>query len=562
MAKKASGPKWTAPDVVQVTYRLSDLPSAQHKAGLAGMVLQIQAMHQDGSAATKIPQIIELTQDGATVEFSAQSIQELFDILYDATKVEVESDKPWPNATPLAEVQREVIDEKGKKKKLRLFVYEDITPTGRYLRDRLSEGQQSWLRLWQKMLWDIPRGKPTTRIPFNERAEQKPVRLGKDAWDALVKNEKARCSGQYVTDSISSALLLGAQSQSAESIAFAGRVDQTLLLHFWPLTVRVFVPRQISADGNTNSEGFTVAVPEVSNLAQFCQDYPKSLAVLGTETVGYRPLESLIDIPDQSALEFLDSLLEIAGSRGSDDMISDSALSIEYFHMVKNGKNVKVAATGRIAPTADLIRKYRQISDRRTRLYRNSLFRACLLKALLNGEAWYQPFHKLMTTWPSAHFVPLDGQTRDRPFFASDARRRFEVLSTVVVSQKGDFMSPPTSVPEDQLAALVFRLVRTYVSQKVEAKTGLSWNDVREANETVEGKTKTVFLDAKERVVSDAFLAMRSRRERDFIDYFTATICSVKQFLKQDDYEVVARALLARPEDVKTLCLLALSANA
>ncbi len=123
-------------------------------------------------------------------------------------------------------------------------------------------------------------------------------------------------------------------------------------------------------------------------------------------------------------------------------------------------------------------------------------------------------------------------------------------------------MSTPTGVSEDQLAALVFRLVRAYVNQKVEAKSGLSWSDVREASEPVEGKTKAAFVEAKERVVSDTFLAMRSRRERDFIDYFTATICSVKQFLKQDDYEIVARALLTKPEDVKTLSMLALSANA
>ena len=52
-----------------------------------------------------------------------------------------------------------------------------------------------------------------------------------------------------------------------------------------------------------------------------------------------------------------------------------------------------------------------------------------------------------------------------------------------------------------------------------------------------------------------------SRREQDFVDHFTATFCYVKQFLPEDDFRVVAEALLTKPEDVKTLTLLALSAN-
>ncbi len=69
------------------------------------------------------------------------------------------------------------------------------------------------------------------------------------------------------------------------------------------------------------------------------------------------------------------------------------------------------------------------------------------------------------------------------------------------------------------------------------------------------------YREAREKVASGTFLEMRSRREQAFVDHFTATFCSVKQFLPEKEFRIVAEALLTEPENVKTLTLLALSAN-
>ena len=69
------------------------------------------------------------------------------------------------------------------------------------------------------------------------------------------------------------------------------------------------------------------------------------------------------------------------------------------------------------------------------------------------------------------------------------------------------------------------------------------------------------YREAREKIVSDVFLAMRSRREQDFVDYFTATICSVGYYLSPEDFQLVADKLLRSPEDLKTMTMLALSAN-
>ena len=70
------------------------------------------------------------------------------------------------------------------------------------------------------------------------------------------------------------------------------------------------------------------------------------------------------------------------------------------------------------------------------------------------------------------------------------------------------------------------------------------------------------YLEAREKVCSDLVLGFRSRRDKDFVSYFTGTIGSVPQggtLGKSGNFSVVAQALLdpERWQDVKTLAMLA-----
>src|SRR5262249_8144461 len=111
---------------------------------------------------------------------------------------------------------------------------------------------------------------------------------------------------------------------------------------------------------------------------------------------------------------------------------------------------------------------------------------------------------------------------------------------------------------------VIHRLVRNYLFRKTEEKTGLEWDKIKE-KKTPEGKVDVPreWNEAKEKLASGIFLEMRSRRGQAFVDHFTATFCSVKQFLPETDSHIVPQALLQEKgrENVKTLPLLALSAN-
>lgn len=116
---------------------------------------------------------------------------------------------------------------------------------------------------------------------------------------------------------------------------------------------------------------------------------------------------------------------------------------------------------------------------------------------------------------------------------------------------------------DDQLARRVYHLIQNYVNHRTEEKSGIKYDDFKDKKDE-KGKTiyPAKYTEAREKVCSDAFLAMRSRREQDFVEYFAGTICSVPQWLPEEEYVAVTRALMTEWEKVKTLSMLALSACA
>jgi CRISPR-associated protein Cmx8 len=115
------------------------------------------------------------------------------------------------------------------------------------------------------------------------------------------------------------------------------------------------------------------------------------------------------------------------------------------------------------------------------------------------------------------------------------------------------------------LASRVYEMVRAYAIRKTEGRCRISWESFRESrDETGRIKVPEAYREARHKICTDAFLAMRSRRSREeFRDYFIGSICSVPQYLPEDDYQAVAGALGSDGwEDVRSLAMLAMSAHA
>ena len=555
-----------APQVKEITlsYSLFDLPSAQHKAGLAGLLLLIDSLRQRG--ADPLPDVSHLSATSVKLTFTQDSMQTIFDDLYDAAWVETRQKKKRKGKKQPKRVEvEENRDEKGGEvKEQKFYVYDDVEPKALFLEHHYPGDEKRWLKLWRDMLWEVLRTRDKARGFYKKRADSEPCPKAETIWKSLCKSVKKREG-----ESVSSSLSIGAQATSAERVRFEGSVDQNLLLHFWPLTVQIFVPETIDRDGNTKLHGrngrdgqvYILAVPEVSDLEEFCEVFPRSLAALDPQVQGYRPSASIITLPEEGGMEFLRNLSLIAEQRAASGNVKYSVSAIELFSLEKRGNSVKTHTANKIIPRQGLLSQYESVRES----CRNPFFKSQLLLNLLRDIDWTEGFLGLFSEHPSEFFIRTDKTPRHIPFFSTDVRKKFDSIADELKRLEEAHTMAEATVPKPHsLEKRVYDMIGSYVRQKTEAKSKIKWSDFKDKR-TPEGKMAIPpeYIEARQKVCMDAFLAMRSRREQEFIEYFTGTICSVPQFLPSDDYIFVSQALLEENgwEKVKTLSMLALSAH-
>src|SRR5258706_927899 len=176
MARKKRTP---TVDTLELDYHLAELPSSQHRAGLAGLVLMVQWLKRQG-VHTGICDIIRLDERGATLRMNQDGLVVLFDEVYAASNEEQERAKPLQNKQkavipPLREETRVEVDPKnGKEKTKTVYIYPVVIPKGALLPDldpSANADKGVWIKLWRDVIWSIFRGVPATRKPFEDRAE-------------------------------------------------------------------------------------------------------------------------------------------------------------------------------------------------------------------------------------------------------------------------------------------------------------------------------------------------------------------------------------------------------
>jgi CRISPR-associated protein Cmx8 len=526
------------PSILTLDYQLAELPSAQHRAGLAGLVLMLQ--YQIGRLPGEkrgTARVTRLDEMGASFELDLDGLRRLFDELYAASMEERAESKAREGQPPLREEERETKDEKGKVRLKRNFIYEVPVPRAGLLLDLdpTSNGRSGhWVKLWRDMLWQTLRGVPATRVPFEARAAGRPMEDAEEAWMVLTRPESSV--------PLSSTDYLGAMERTADNVPFADRARFQFLLHFWPYVAQVYVPQKLVVkEGRSRGEpqGYALAIPDVAVLDVFCEEWPPMLQSRGVEVLGFRPKEALVDLAVESALMTGRRLRERLARREGARPTRDLVLGYEVFHLDKEGNNVRLYSVSRIEPETSMIDEYEAL---RPMLW-DPLFRRTRLLNLVERRPWYAGFDRIAATVPYA-------ATFGAPYFRHDARESFQRNETMSQSE--------TSTPETALEPLVLQLVRGYVSRKVKSRTKLDWDSVKDdAPNTARRKE---YEEARERIARDAFLAVRSRTGQDFVEYFAGTLCSVPHHLKQEQFILLSRALHERAEDVRTLTLLALSA--
>lgn len=565
-----------AVDTLTLNYQLAELPSSQHRAGLAGAVLIIRWLERQPEFQEKVSHgakchLTRLDEKGATLEINQAGLEALFDEIYAASTEEQARPQLLKNSRtkaiiePLREEEREETDAKGKVKTKKVYIYPVVVPGGSFLADsqydRSSDGKNGhWIKLWRDMVWNILRGVPATRKPFEARAEGNYTEDAVKVWKDLIQPET-------FTVDLPSTYFLGAQAFNAETVPFKDRARFQFLLHFWLFAAQIYIPAVINNEGNRDFVGYALAIPDVSNLEGFCDELPSVLSDRSSEISGYRPRDAIVDLAIESALDLLRRLRDRLIAATGEQTTAYTVLGVDVIHTEKQGNNVRVLGVTRLDPDPPMVNEYSRIRNG----YWSPLFRKQRLLNLVNHQPWYQSYDKLLCSLPYEQSIENDYFRRDvREAFQHEVEQMDESTMNLTMDQleELDDEQLPDSTPIDQL---VLRLVKNYVTRKLKSKHDLEWKSewrlpASATKEQREARDKRPdyreYTEKKAKIAKSAFLDVRSRTEQmDFINYFVSTLCSVPQRMKPENYSKLTTALYNDTDRIRTLTLLALSAN-
>ncbi len=534
-------------DELELKYELSELPSAQHRAGLAGLVLIVQYLQQNipwfRERENVVLELLNLNEFSVSLKLNLQGLQAIFDLIYQADTQERSTEKKIKNYTRIEEF--EVLDKKDKTKTktklVKKYFYNVIVPRGAFLKDWDESEEGLWIKLWRDMLWNIVRGVPATRNPFNYRVDG--ASYSQDVqkmWEEL--QDPNKITGQ------SSSFYLGAMATNAENIPTKDKVRYQFLLQFWVFVTQIYCPAILDKDGKREVAGYALAIPDVANLKNFYTLFRKVLKARDTTKWGYLPSQALIDLPEQGALDLFLSLRERIATESDDPRLKKMILGVEIIHAQKVGNNVKIYSTTTVEPIIDLIAEYERIK----KYYWCPWFRKQRLINLFQEQPEsnnLQHYQQKIYPWTDFDAVlsRIPRKWLQDKYFSHDARQLFE--QEVEIKMKKEIRDYPS---------IVYKICQSYVLSKLESKYKMKWQNGKPFKDNKPTKEEE-FNDKKHKIANEAFLAVRSRTENQvFIDYFVSTF---QGYVKEDEFVDFVNALYNETSQIRAITLLALSSQ-
>jgi CRISPR-associated protein Cmx8 len=556
MATKKTRQKEPAPEALELNYQLAELPSSQHRAGLAGLALMVDWLKQQPNRQG----ICEITRNAhsATLRINQQGLEDLFNEVYAASREEQEQAQLRKNSRtkevipPIREEKRQMLDAKGKPKEKTVYIYGATIPKGAFLlkNDPSADGRNgAWIKLWRDVIWNIFRGVPATRTPFDDRANGEPTTDAADVWQELVQPLD-------YTVQLPSTYFIGAQANNAENVPFKDRARFQFLLHFWPYATQIYVPAVINNEGERDFVGYALAIPDVVDLKLFCEELPVVLRGRGAQMSGYRPRDSVVDLAIEGALDTFRRLRERLSLQASGAAINDLMLGIDVVHVNREGNNIRLLGSMRLDPEDAMIDQYAQLRDS---LW-NPLFRRQRLLNLVNNQRnWYAGFDGLMSKLPYEHTIGNSYFRRDaRESFSNEVKTMNQQTNGSVEEAEANDPSLSEDVSEE---TLIYRVVSNYLRFKLKSKHQLEWKEAwKGARDNKPAELKD-YEEKKAKLAREAFLAIRSRTGQDFVDYFVSTLCSVSQSMNERRFIALTKALVKDGDNIRTLTMLALAAQ-
>ena len=529
--------KESFPELLEIEYRPAELPSSQHRAGLAGLALLANWIKEEYVSRGICD--VEIGSDSVVLYVDQLGLSELFNGLYAASREEQSRPRPMRNLRtneiipPLREEVRVVSNPlTGLPVRTRVCIYETIVPQGAFLAELDPSGDDEtglWLSLWREAVWTTLRAVPATRNPFAARARGEPVADSVVVWSEL-------CRGWNYPVKVSGTSRLGAQSLTAERVPYFDLTRFKFLLNFWPLVAQIYVPVVHDAADDIDFRGFVIAVPDVRDQSLFNEHFAGMMLARGTAPYRprpFRPEESVIGLVEEGGLDLLGRFRTQLRADGELTAVSEVLDGVDLFHLERQGNTVQSLSVTRIESDERLLDQYSKLR----RIIHSPLFRRRQVSNLLNQtKRWYAGFDDLLTVMPVT-------RTFSNRHFRRDAAA---VLARVRARDLAGWESE-----SGRFEGIVCRLIDEYLGSKTDP---VITDRSGEQRAVLIGRTR-------ENVAHDTFLAVRARRGGDFIDYFRTVLIVKGEGTRVPSSPEILELTGKGPDELRTLTLLALVAR-
>jgi CRISPR-associated protein Cmx8 len=552
--------KKQALELITLEYQLHQLPSSQHRSGLAGLILKIQWLQQQEAfkdSLEAVCEVIHLNADRATIQFNLAGLTALFRSHYSASFEEREQLKPRKKGSQTFRIiQREIYDEKTDRSKLTdIYIYQDIVPQGHLVQsfDPTANNSQIWTKLWQEATCVILRPSDRQRIPFKAMVGGADPPEIEKIWKLLLKRPDAAVY-------LSSTYMLGVQRKNNEGMPMDDRASFFFLLHFWIYVAQIYQPIHVDAKDKPKLHGYAIAIPDVRNLSSFCQHFPSISRKRCTKIKWGKPAEAIVRHPIEAGLMMLSSIQTYLQANTDGIDIDNLLFGVDVFHLFKKKHEAQILSIQRYLPDKDTIEEFTKLEQK----IFNSTFRIQYWQNLIHNRPRIFGFDTLIQNLPTK-------KTIDDRWFRRDFRTLFHPQSNPMTPEETDIdktedLDPAESSAQKEISleVLVLRLLKNYTRHKLKHQFGIEWNKEWSSQNPAsrnQDPAYQAYKDRKEFVIKDLHIDFRRhRRPNEFLAYFATKFTGVYQYLSTKEYLLLAEQIQSQPERIQILCLLALPA--
>ena len=553
-------------NLVTLRYTLSQLPSSQNRAGLAGLVLKILWLQEQPEFKSLVDpelRVTDLDTDKVTLQFNLEGFTALMKSHFSAAFEERERQNKRTNSKQkYRTIKRKVRDRKTNKTKLTTFyVYTDIVPQGDLVRSFEPANSQNlvWTKLWQEATWAVLRPRDKQRLPFQAMVKGEVPSEIEKIWNLLQDKPDSKVP-------LSSTYMLGAQAENNEGVPFTDLATNRFLLNFWSYVARIYLPLKTNAKGEPKLHGYAIAIPDVRNLTAFCQHFPSILRQRDTKELWEKPRSAVVRNLSEVGLDSLGSVHTYISQLKAKLNVDELLFGVDVFHIVrpqdKPQSKSQTLSIRRYLPNPNAIAEFTQLRDK---LY-NPLFRKQYWQNLICDRPRIEGFYNILRDLPAAETIKNNSFCRDfRTVFSPQSNPMEPEEIDKITSEdtkKPDETSQETETKEISIESLLLRLLQTYARHQLERRFKLKWDENWNKQNKEELKQNKVYQNYKEKrkqiIVDLHHDFRRPRQAHEFLAYFAAKFTDVYQYITTEEYLLLAQLIQTQPEQIRILCLLAL----